>query len=109
MAHSTQLNNETINQQAARHETTADNISQQLDQLKNEVDMTLASSKSAATKALSSTCDSWIESMRKAVLSHLREMAQNMRNEATTQQATDSENMQKITSVPMETGTFLGA
>jgi hypothetical protein len=109
MSHSTQLNPETINQQAARHEDTAQNISQQLDQLKQAVDDTLAQSTSAATRALSTTTDNWVESVRKSVLEHMNAMAQNIRREASDQEALDQESMQSVLNVPMETGNFLGA
>ncbi|WIX98218.1 hypothetical protein QRX60_29595 [Amycolatopsis mongoliensis] len=108
MSHSTQLNTETINQQAARHDETADNISQQLDQLKSQVEATLAASTSSATRALSTTTDRWVESVRKSVLDHLHAMAENMRREAKNQDAMDSDSMQSILNVPMETGNFLG-
>jgi len=108
MAHSTQLNAETINGQASRHDTMADDVSNQLDQLKAQVDATLAASPSAATRALSTTCDNWVESVRKSVLAHLRAMAENMRREASNQDAMDSTNMQQITNLSMETGNFLG-
>ncbi|MFD2419611.1 hypothetical protein [Amycolatopsis pigmentata] len=108
MSHSTQLNVETINQQASRHEETANNVSQQLDQLKSQVEATLAASTSAATRALSTTCDNWVESVRKSVLEHLHGMAENMRREANNQDAMDSGSMQAILNVPMETGNFLG-
>jgi hypothetical protein len=109
VAHSTQLNAQTINQQAGRHEETADNISQQLDQLKAQVEATLAASASSATRALSTTTDRWVESVRKSVLEHMHAMAENMRREANNQDAMDSDSMQAILNVPMETGNFLGA
>lgn len=108
MSHSTKLSPETINQQAAKHDTTRENINGQLDQLKVEIENTLNSSPSAATRALSTTTDNWVESVRKSVLAHLETMAQNIRNEANNQGATDSESMNKILNLPMETGNFLG-
>ncbi|TVT62507.1 hypothetical protein ORV05_01500 [Amycolatopsis cynarae] len=108
MSHSTQLSVEQINQQATRHEDTANNISQQLDQLKAQVDATLQASPSAATRALSTTCDNWIESVRKSVLAHLQTMAENIRREAHNQDGTDQTSMQTIMNLPMETGNFLG-
>ncbi|QKV73998.1 hypothetical protein [Amycolatopsis sp. Hca4] len=108
MSHSTQLNAQTINQQASRHEETADNISQQLDTLKSQIEATLAASPSAATRALSTTTDRWVESVRKSVLDHMHAMAENMRREANNQEAMDSDSMQSILNVPMETGNFLG-
>jgi uncharacterized protein YukE len=108
MSHSTQLNPETINQQAARHEETAQTISQQLDQLKQHVDDTLQRSTSAATRALSTTCDNWVESVRKSVLDHMNAMAGNIRREANDQEALDQQSMQAVLNVPMETGNFLG-
>jgi uncharacterized protein YukE len=108
MSHSTQLSPETINQQAAKHDSTRESIDQQLTQLKTEIENTLAASPSAATRALSTTTDNWVESVRKSVLQHLETMAQNIRNEANNQGATDSEAMQKILNLPMETGNFLG-
>ncbi|WP_410604739.1 hypothetical protein [Amycolatopsis sp. lyj-90] len=109
MSHSTQLNAQTINAQASRHEDTADNISGQLDQLKEQVVTTLARSSSDATRALHSTIDRWVESVRKSVLEHMRGMAEIMRREAKGQEAMDSDSMQAILNVPMETGNFLGA
>jgi enamine deaminase RidA (YjgF/YER057c/UK114 family) len=108
MSHSTQLNVTTIDQQAARHDSTAENISQQLNQLKAHVEATLAASGSAATRALSTTCDNWVESVRKSVLQHLSAMADNMRREAKNQEGTDQTSTQAILNVPMETGNFLG-
>lgn len=108
MSHSTQLNDETINQQAARHEDTAQNISGQLDVLKQQVDETLHNSRSAATQALSNTTDSWVESVRKSVLSHMTAMANDIRREARDQVALDEESMKAVLNVPMETGNFLG-
>ncbi|GAB3733655.1 hypothetical protein GCM10027598_58470 [Amycolatopsis oliviviridis] len=105
----TQLNSNDINAQARAHDETADNISGQLDQLRSQIEMTLAASNSAATKALSTTCTNWVESMRKSTIEHLRTMAQNMRAEAGHGEATDADNMQRILSIPMETGNFLGA
>ncbi|WP_410586375.1 hypothetical protein [Amycolatopsis sp. lyj-23] len=108
MSHSTQLNAQTINQQAGKHEETADHISAQLDALKTHIESTLAASPSAATRALSTTTDRWVESVRKSVLDHMHAMAENMRREANNQDAMDSESMQAILNVPMETGNFLG-
>jgi len=108
MSHSTQLNPETINQQASRHEETAQNISGQLDTLKQQVDETLHHSRSAATQALSTTTDNWVESVRKSVLSHMNAMAQDIRREANDQQALDEESMKTVLNIPMETGNFLG-
>lgn len=108
MSHSTQLNAQTINQQASRHEETAQNISQQLAQLKSEVDATMQQSNSAATRALSTTCDNWIESVNNSVLKHMNTMAEIMRREAKNQDAADVDNMQAVMNVPMETGNFLG-
>jgi uncharacterized protein HemX len=109
VSHSTQLNAQTINDQASRHEQTADNISQQLDVLKSHIETTLAASPSAATRALSTTTDNWVESVRKSVLAHMHAMAEIMRREANNQDSMDSESMQAILNVPMETGNFLGA
>ncbi|SFH51423.1 hypothetical protein SAMN04489731_104563, partial [Amycolatopsis regifaucium] len=44
MAHSTKLNDQDIIAQAARHEETANNVNDQLDNLKREVEATLAAS-----------------------------------------------------------------
>jgi hypothetical protein len=108
MAHSTQLNAETIKAQAARHNTMADDVSSQLDQLKASVDATLAASPSGATRALSSTCDNWVESVRSSVLAHLHAMADNMIREANNQGAMDEQQMQTIQNLDMQTGNFLG-
>lgn len=108
MGHSTTLSPETINAQAAKHDDTRESINGQLDQLKTEIEQTLAASASAATRALSTTTDNWVESMRKSVLSHLETMAQNIRNEAKNQGAVDEESMTSILNLPMETGNFLG-
>ncbi|SEF27717.1 hypothetical protein SAMN05421837_1031006 [Amycolatopsis pretoriensis] len=107
MAHSTQLNVATIEQQAAKHDETAQNISAQLDQLKQQVEATLAASTSGATRALSMTCDSWIESVRKSVLAHLQAMAENIRRESKNQGATDEASTQALLNLPMELGNFL--
>lgn len=109
MAHSTQLNAETIKQQAQRHDDTAQEISSQLDALKAQVDSTLAASGSAATRALSTTTDDWVERVRKSVLSHMHAMAENMRKEADAQHQMDSDNMQSILNLNMETSAFLGS
>jgi uncharacterized protein YukE len=108
MAHSTTLNPETINTQATRHEETASGISKQLDQLKVQVDATLAASWSGATKALQTTCDNWVENLRKSTIAHLNNMATNIRNEANNQAGTDEEAVAAINNLPMETGNFLG-
>jgi hypothetical protein len=108
VSHSTQLSPEQINTQATRHEETADAVDTQLNALKAVVEATLLASKSAATRALSTTCDNWVESVRKSVLAHLRTMAENIRREATNQEATDQESMKEILNLPMETGNFLG-
>ncbi|GAA1027414.1 MULTISPECIES: hypothetical protein [Amycolatopsis] len=108
MSHSTQLSPATINTQASRHDQTADSISGQLDQLKSQVDATLAASPSAATRALSSTCDHWVESVRQSVLKHLHTMAEDIRAEANNQSAVDEQNMHDVLNVPMDTGDFLG-
>lgn len=108
MAHSTKLSPVTINQQADRHITTKEDIEQQLAQLKVDVDNVLQASTSAATRALSTTTDNWIESLKKSVLAHLEAMAQNIRNEAGNQQSTDETSMNQILNLPMETGNFLG-
>jgi hypothetical protein len=104
----TKLSPGEIHAQAARHDETRENISGQLDTLKTEIQNTLAASPSAATRALSTTTDNWVESVRKSVLSHLDTMAQNIRNEANNQGATDETAMQNIINLPMETGNFLG-
>jgi uncharacterized protein YukE len=108
MAHSTTLNVNTINQQASRHDTTAEEISKQLDQLKVQIDATLAASWSGATRALQTTCDNWVENLRKSTLEHLSNMATNIRNEAKNQAGTDEEAVATINALPMETGNFLG-
>ncbi|MFE3785125.1 hypothetical protein ACFXPA_43895 [Amycolatopsis sp. NPDC059090] len=108
MSHSTQLSPSTINTQAGRHDQTADDISRQLDQLKSSVDATLAASPSAATRALSSTCDHWIESVRNSVLKNLHTMADYIRAEANNQTSVDEQNMHDVLNIPMDTGDFLG-
>ncbi|KZB80807.1 hypothetical protein [Amycolatopsis regifaucium] len=109
MAHSTKLNDQDIIAQAARHEETANNVNDQLDNLKREVEATLAASTSAATRALSSVTGEWVEAVRKTVLSNLNGMAGDMRREAGAQVDTDADNTQSILNVPMGTSTFLGA
>lgn len=104
----TKLSPEQIHVQAGKHDTTKDNINGKLDGLKTMIHDTLGVSPSAATRALATTCDNWVESVRKSVLSHLETMAQNIRNEANKQGATDEEAMQTILNLPMETGNFLG-
>ncbi|MFC3452609.1 hypothetical protein [Amycolatopsis speibonae] len=109
MSQTTHLDNEVILAQASAHDTTRENIDKQLNDLRAFIQTTLEASSSAATKALKTTCDNWVESLRKSAMSHLESMAQNMRVEAGKGEATDSENMQRILSIPMETGNFLGA
>ncbi|RSN39930.1 hypothetical protein DMC64_37055 [Amycolatopsis sp. WAC 04197] len=109
MAKTTQLDPAEIDVQAGRHETTADNIIQQLDQLKVQVDATLAGSGSAATKALASTCENWISGLKRTILADLTAMAGYIRKEAKGQDEQDRTAQQTITSVPMETSSFLGA
>jgi uncharacterized protein YukE len=111
MAHSTTLNVNQINTQAQRHDDTATEIGRQLDQLKVQVDATLQASWSGATQALQTTCDNWVESVRKSVLSHLTNMATNIRNEANNQEGTDQEAKDIINNLSMgvETSSFLGA
>jgi hypothetical protein len=104
----TKLSPEQIQVQAGRHDTTRESIDQQLNILKSEIQNTLAASPSAATRALSTTTDNWVESVRKSVLSHLQTMAENIRNESNKQAATDETAMQTILNLPMETGNFLG-
>ncbi|GLY46814.1 hypothetical protein [Lentzea sp. NBRC 102530] len=105
----TKVSPEQVKAQANRHDATADNVSQQLDQLKAQVEATLAASPSAATRALSSTADQWIESVRTAVLAKLREMGQTMRTEVGAQQEQDDTARSAITNVPVAVGNFLGA
>ncbi|RSN04063.1 hypothetical protein DMC63_39970 [Streptomyces sp. WAC 05977] len=107
MAHSTQLNDSEINAQAGRHEETADNVNNELDNLKREVEATLAASGSAATRALSSVTNDWVEAVRKTVLDNMRAMAASMRKEAGAQVDADSDNTQSILNVPMDTANFL--
>ncbi|EME65696.1 hypothetical protein [Amycolatopsis decaplanina] len=107
MAHSTKLNDQQIIAQAARHEETANSVDDQLDNLKKEVESTLAASTSAATRALSSVTGDWVEAVRKTVLSNLNGMAGDMRREAGAQVDTDSDNTQSILNVPMDTTNFL--
>jgi uncharacterized protein YukE len=108
VSHSTQLSVDDINIQATRHEETAEKIDKELNALKAQVDATLERSTSAATRALSTTCDNWVESVRKSVLAHLRTMAENIRRESKNQESTDQDSMKEILNLPMETGNFLG-
>lgn len=105
----TKVSPEQVKAQAARHDATADNVNQQLDQLKAQVEATLAASPSAATRALSTTADNWIESVRTAVLSKLREMGQTMRTEVGAQQDQDDQSRQALSNVSVAVGNFLGA
>jgi len=108
MSHSTSLDPQDISRQATRHETTAQNISEQLTQLKTNVIEVLNRSNSAATKALHMSTETWIESVRNSVLSHMNAMAENIRREANNQESMDQDNMSQILNVPLETGIFLG-
>ncbi|ALG10361.1 hypothetical protein [Kibdelosporangium phytohabitans] len=108
MPKTAQVSVEKCNQQAARHEAMADNISQKLDGLKTEVHNTMMASTSAATRALTSTCDNWVEAVRKTVLDHMRNMAENIRREASNQEALDQQHMEEITKLPLGTLNFLG-
>ncbi|ONI87840.1 hypothetical protein ALI144C_07815 [Actinosynnema sp. ALI-1.44] len=108
MPKTTTVSVETCNQQAARHDAMADDISQKLDSLKTEVHNTMMASTSAATRALTNTCDNWVEAVRKTVLDHMRKMAENIRREASNQAALDEESMNAITSLPLSTLDFLG-
>jgi gas vesicle protein len=109
VSHSTQLNVETINAQAARHDEIADNITQQIAQLKSQVDATLAASTSGATRALSTSCDSWADALNKTAVSHLKEMAENIRREANNQAGTDEDATRDINNSLVEaSGSFLG-
>ncbi|GAB3746655.1 hypothetical protein GCM10027598_85160 [Amycolatopsis oliviviridis] len=109
MPKTTQLDPAEIDAQATRHEATSDNIIQQLNQLKSQVDATLAGSNSAATKALSTTCDNWIEGLKRTILANLTEMAGYIRKESQGQDAQDQAAGQEIARLPMETSSFLGA
>lgn len=108
MSHSTKLSPSTINQQAQRHDDTGEQISKSLDDCKNIVAQTLSASPSAATRALQSTCENWVENVRKSTLEHLNAMATNIRREANNQESTDQDSNQAIMNLPMETGNFLG-
>jgi uncharacterized protein YukE len=104
----TKLNPQQIQTQAQRHDDTKDDIDRQLNELKGEVDSLLQASESAATRALSTTTDNWIESVRKSVLAHMGTMAEAIRNESQGQDFADQESMDEILKLPMETGNFLG-
>jgi uncharacterized protein YukE len=108
MSRSTQLDPAEIHKQANNHDQTRENIVGQLDQLKVDVQNVLAASGSAATRALSTSTDSWVESVKKTVISHMEQMSTNIRREADGQEATDEELHQAILNIPIETGNFLG-
>jgi formylmethanofuran:tetrahydromethanopterin formyltransferase len=108
MSRSTQLDPAEIHRQASNHDQTRENIVGQLDQLKVDVQNVLQASGSAATRALSTSTDSWVESVKKTVISHMEAMAQNIRREADGQEATDETLNQQILNIPIETGNFLG-
>jgi len=111
MAHSTTVNPNDIKAQAQKHDDTAADIGTQLDQLKAEVDGLLQRSWSGATQALQTTCDNWVENLRKSTLDHLTNMATNIRNEADNLGGTDDESVNAINNVSMsvDTSSFLGA
>jgi uncharacterized protein YukE len=108
VAHSTQLSVSMIEQQAGRHDQTADSINKVLDNLKQDVETVLSRSKNGATSALNTVCDHWVESVRKSVIAHLQNMAENIRRESKNQNATDEEAAQALLKLPMDTGNFLG-
>jgi hypothetical protein len=109
MAHSTQLDPTEIHRQADKHDTTRENIVGQLDQLKVDVQEVLQRSTSAATRALQSSTDTWVESVKKSVIAHMQTMAENIRREASDQEGTDEDLNSQIMNIPLETGSFLGA
>jgi membrane-associated HD superfamily phosphohydrolase len=109
MAHTTQLDPDEIRKQADKHDTTRDSIVGQLQQLKVDVENVLQASTSAATKALSTSTDTWVENVKTSVIEHMRAMADNIRRESNNQEGTDEDFNQQIMNIPLETGTFLGA
>ncbi|MFL6119487.1 hypothetical protein [Actinophytocola sp.] len=108
MAHTTQLDPDEIRKQADNHDTTREAICAQLDQLKLDVEHVLQASKSAATQALSTSTDTWVENVKKSVIAHMQAMAENIRRESNNQEGTDETSNQQIMNIPLETGTFLG-
>jgi len=107
VAQHTKLNEQQIIAQASKHEETADNVNDQLNTLKREVESTLAASTSAATRALSSVTGEWVEAVRKTVIENLQGMAGAMRREASNQVSADTSNTQSILNVPMDTVNYL--
>jgi hypothetical protein len=107
VAQHTKLNEQQIIAQAGKHEETANNVDGQLDILKREVEATLAASASAATRALVTVTDEWVEAVRKTVTDNLRGMAGVMRREASAQADADTSNTQSILNVPMDTVNYL--
>ncbi|TDV42165.1 hypothetical protein [Actinophytocola oryzae] len=108
MAHTTQLDPDEIRKQADNHDTTREDIVAQLEQLKTAVDDVLGRSTSAATRALSTSTDTWVENVKKSVIEHMKAMADNIRRESNNQEGTDEDFNQQIMNIPLETGTFLG-
>jgi hypothetical protein len=109
MPHTTQLDPEEIRKQADKHDTTRESIVGQLDQLKVAVEQVLSASGSAATRALSTSTDTWVENVKKSVIAHMQAMAENIRRESNNQEGTDEDLNQQIMNIPLETGSFLGA
>ena len=109
MAHTTQLDPQEIRKQADNHDQTREAIVQQLQQLKVDVENVLQASTSAATRALSTSTDTWVENVKKSVIAHMQAMAENIRRESSNQEGTDEDLNQQIMNIPLETGSFLGA
>lgn len=109
MAHTTQLDPEQIRKQADNHDTTREAIVGQLKQLRIDVQNVLQASGSAATRALSTSTDTWIGNVEKSVIAHMEAMAENIRRESSGQEGTDENLNQQIMNIPLETGSFLGA
>jgi len=109
MAHTTQLDPVEIQKQADNHDNTREAIVGQLEQLKVDVQNVLQASGSAATRALSTSTDSWVENVKKSVIAHMQAMSENIRRESKNQEGTDEDLNQQIMNIPLETGSFLGA
>jgi hypothetical protein len=104
----TKLDPAEIHKQANLHDETRNRIDGTLSTLRSEVESLLQNSGSAATAALNTTTNNWIDTVKKSVLDHMTSMATAMRNEADGQDFADQESMDEILNLNMDTGSFLG-
>ncbi|UOZ06918.1 hypothetical protein [Amycolatopsis sp. WQ 127309] len=108
MVDSTKFSPEQIGRVSTKHKQTSDDISQQLNSLKAEIDSTLASSPSSMTRALSTTFDNWVESVRGQVLGRIDAMSDLIVKVSGNQAAADEEHGSKLAKFSPEVGGFLG-